>query len=413
MPAPRIAIIGAGLGGLMLARVLQERGIQATVYEADASPDARPQGGMLDISSGYGQWALQEGGLLDEFMALTKPRGELMRIADKSGKLILDSMPEVEGENPEVERGVLHQLLVNSLATSTISWGSPVKDVQPNADGTHRVIFASGEVAVADLVVGADGVWSRARKLLTKKKPKYSGFTLVETRLKRTAASLASQQLVENGSMFALADTTGMFVHAGDDHWVASALHVPENWAGINGVNWEDVQEARSYLSAHFYGWSPTLTSFIENAEGPFVVRQVYAYNFGLRWKNKPGVTLIGDAAHVMGPFGGWGANLALQDGAALGIAIAEAKDEWRPAVAKAEAAMFARAQRPAIRTMLGMAAFFGPNAAAVTALSYEPKAGAAALGQRLLLAGRNLLLIRAQNRIGLWRGPAPEVDSV
>lgn len=409
MPQPRIAIVGAGLGGLMLARVLQQHGVAASIYEADASPDARPQGGMLDISTGYGQWALKEAGLFDQFSAQVKPRGELMRIVDKSGRVLLNSMPEVEGENPEVERGVLHRLLVDSLAEGTIVWGSPVREVQRNADGSHSVIFTDGNMVAADLVVGADGVWSRVRKLLTKKKPKYSGFTLVEARLKRTAASLAAQQLVENGSMFALADTTGMFVHAGDDHWVASALHVSENWACINGVNWDNVADARSYLSSHFSSWSPTLRSFVENAEGPFVVRQVYSYNFGLRWKNKPGLTLIGDAAHVMGPFGGWGANLALQDGAALGIAIAEAGEKWQDAVIKAEAAMFARAKRPAIRTMLGMAAFFGPNAASVTALSYEPKTGALALGQRLLLAGRNLFLIRAQNRMGLWRGPAPE----
>ena len=82
-----ITIIGAGLGGLTLARILHVNGIDAVVYEADASPTARTQGGMLDIHEESGQAALQAAELYDEFRDIVMPGGEAMRIYGRDAVL--------------------------------------------------------------------------------------------------------------------------------------------------------------------------------------------------------------------------------------------------------------------------------------------------------------------------------------
>src|ERR1700722_10933216 len=97
-----IAIVGAGLGGLALARVLHVHGIAATIYEADASPDARTQGGMLDIHHHNGQLALKAAGLYDQFRGLIHAGGEALRVLDRQGALLLAESDDGTGGRPEV-----------------------------------------------------------------------------------------------------------------------------------------------------------------------------------------------------------------------------------------------------------------------------------------------------------------------
>ena len=135
-PAPRVAIIGAGPGGLTCARILQRHGISATVYDHESGPEARNQGGTLDLHEDNGQIALREAGLLEEFFRLSRPEGQEMRQMDRAGAVLFHHTPEAgERLKPEIDRGRLRDLLLGSLKPGTVRWGHTLRSVEGPAEG--------------------------------------------------------------------------------------------------------------------------------------------------------------------------------------------------------------------------------------------------------------------------------------
>ena len=117
-----IMIIGAGLSGLTLARVLHVHGIESTIYEAEASPSSRTQGGQLDIHGFNGQIALKDCDLSDEFRAIINMGGEAMRLLSPDAELLGEVPDDGKLENPEVLRGDLRRILIDSLPEDAIRW---------------------------------------------------------------------------------------------------------------------------------------------------------------------------------------------------------------------------------------------------------------------------------------------------
>ncbi|OQR62861.1 FAD-dependent oxidoreductase [Streptomyces maremycinicus] len=343
-----VTIIGAGLGGLTLARVLHVHGITATVYEAEASPTARAQGGMLDIHEDDGQPALRAAGLLDEFRGLVLEGRQATRIVDRDGTVLFEDPDDGTGGRPEVQRGELRRMLLDSLPAGTVRWGRKVSGVRALGEGRHEVTFADGATVATDLLVGADGAWSRVRPLLSAASPDYTGMSVVETYLLDGDTRHPDRaKAVGGGSLLALAPGRGIVAHRekGDTLHVYAMLAEPRDW--FAAVDLTDAAGAAERIARAYEGWAPELTALITEADTAPVLRPLHALPVGHRWDRVPGVTLLGDAAHLSVP-NGEGANLAMYDGAELGQALAAHPDDAETALAVYERAMFPRSAEAA-----------------------------------------------------------------
>lgn len=326
MTFPRIAIAGAGLGGLACARVLQLHGFDVTVFEQEPAAGARPQGGTLDLHHDTGQVALRTAGLEERFRELARPEGQQMRGIDPhTAEAVLDEIPaEDDYSRPEIDRGQLRRLLLESLAPGTVRWGQPVADVAPTGDGA-RLTFGDGVTQDFDLVVGADGAWSRVRRALTAVRPEYSGVTFVEFGLDdadRRHPALAA--LTGQGMMMTKAGGKVLVAQRTSTGHIRcyATFYAPEDWA--TGLDFADADAVRAHLLERYSGWHPDLLAYVREHDGGFAHRPLHVLPVPHAWTTTPGLTLLGDAAHLMPPLG-VGANLALLDGTELATALATA----------------------------------------------------------------------------------------
>lgn len=343
MPPLRIAILGAGPAGLTLARLLQlqTKPEQATItiYERDTGIDSRNQGGTLDLHPETGQYALKKAGLLEEFLKVARKEVAEMRVYDGTdGRLnfLLPASLEGSGQDrPEIDRVILRRMLVNSLQPDTIQWGHRISDITSQSHGgpgPYSINFSSPHdlsPVTADLVIGADGAFSKLRHLLTPIKPVYSGICMFDLMIPNADQThpLVSQ-LTGEGLSFFLGGHKAIISQRNSRGVIRVYVSFRKEQGWIFGETFEgwekDKEELMRKVEGCLDGYDEKMMQFVQAADPESIMpREIFAiptdkYTF----ESKPGLTLLGDAAHLMSPFAGEGVNLAMADSADLADSI-------------------------------------------------------------------------------------------
>ncbi|OQE37766.1 hypothetical protein PENCOP_c009G01481 [Penicillium coprophilum] len=397
---PSIAIVGGGPSGLVLARLLEVSGItDYVVFERDESstPGPNEQGGTLDLHQDSGQEALKRAGLFDKFSnELARWDAACFHLLDSAGKTIAN-FSDV-GNRPEIDRLQLRRLLLESIPQHKIRWGHGIRCVERRKsdksivdDDGCIIHFTNGSSATGfRLIVGADGVWSKVRPLLTPTRPVYSGKLYIEGKISHNNPSYhLAHELVGPGNMLVLGDEKTIAVQQlSDGHYrVYFGLVAPENFyqrnISFDANSSEATEEIRSrLLSDEFFAhWTPRMKDLVENAEGPFRPWPLYFIKpetVGWDRSVAPGVTLLGDAAHASTPFVGEGVNCSMYDAVILAerlvshcgenTMLADVENvKLEAALAAYEKDMFARGQDLIRRSSESGKRLFSDNASHLT----------------------------------------------
>ena len=316
-----IAIIGGGPGGLTLARLLQLKGVNVKVYERDFGKEARVQGAIVDLHFESGLKVMEAADLMDAFKANYMPGADKFRMVDKDAKILMDEHHHSyvadfgdEHFRPEIDRGALRNILIDTLLPDTVIWDSQFVSMEL-VNETWKLKFKNGTTANADLVIGAEGYRSKIRSYLTDIKAVYSGATIIQGEIdypEKVCPEIYA--LVDKANLLAMG--TGKTIAAqprgdGGLTFYASSLY-PENWIKTSGIDFNESEEVYNYLVKYYEGWNPIFFTLFKACKH-FVPRPLNYFPLDQNWDTKSNLTLIGDAAHLMPP-SGEGVNTAMLD---------------------------------------------------------------------------------------------------
>lgn len=363
-----IAIVGGGPGGLTLARLLQMNGVEVKVYERDANRDSRAQGATLDLHEESGLAALREADLMNEFIANYRPGADKVRIVDKMGHIVMeDSATDAVARNrPEIDRGPLQNILLDSLKPGTVVWNSQFVSMSQQND-TWKLEFKNGSAAFADIVIAADGANSKIRPYITGIKPFWVGYTAIEGAVYNSAIACPTMhRLLNGGKIFAMGDDKTLIVSSKGD---GSLIFYPgfkstENWARESGIDFNDKSQVLNWFKTEFTGWDTIWYELFENASTGFIPRQQYCMPSDQTWNALPNLTIIGDAAHLMPPYAGEGVNMAMLDALELSrCLIGDNFEALQAAIGAFENQMRTRAAEAAEQSLGSIKLLHSPDA--------------------------------------------------
>jgi salicylate hydroxylase len=327
-----IAITGAGLGGLAAAVALQHRGHRPVVF--DKTRELGEVGGPLGISPQtlrlFGKWDILD--VFDEISSATRyfenrdQSGQLEKITDYA------ATPEAGAEHGRfgyadtevsprtVHRADLHSLLVSTVGPEHVRLRHELSGITERDDHVE-LTFTNDEVVRAGLVIAADGLRSTVRKMFSNDDIHYCGSVIFRAVSPAECLDSPNDRLRSWHSADYAKHIISMPVRAGRQVAVDATLGVDEPPLHL----WS-AQADLDALARQFDEFDPAVGRMLRAATSPVYMHPVYDRDPIDRWTTAR-VALLGDAAHPMTPFGGQGANQAIQDAAELAAQIATVRD--------------------------------------------------------------------------------------
>lgn len=360
-----IAIVGGGPGGLTLAILLQQAGCNITVYERDINKDARVQGANLDLHEESGLAALKKANLLDAFYANYLPDAGKLRLMDNGGKIHLDDHTDEHNaeHRPEIDRGPLRKILLESLQSETVVWDSQFVSMKKENDG-WKLLFKNEKEYYADIVIGADGANSKIRPYLTDIKPIYSGITIIEGNIYDAEKNTPNIfNLLKGGKIFALGNEQSIILSTKGDGSIAfyTGEKVDSNWVKESGIDFGNFAAVKKWFETDFSNWDSMYHELFATDNISIVPRPLFHYSSDQYWTTQHNLTIIGDAAHRMPPYAGEGVNMAMLDALELSEELLHTEN-IKSAFENYESKMFERAKEVTAITMQNTVELHGPD---------------------------------------------------
>lgn len=261
------------------------------------------------MHEGSAQLALKEAGLYEHFLKHARPEGEVLKIYDPQNRILLNEGEEGGGGRPgefkgrpEIDRVKLRELLLDSIEPKSISWARKLKKIEPAASSSgdegakkHDLHFTDGGVEKGfDVVVGAEGAWSKVRESLTDQKPFYSGIGGLDLKLSDIdRLNPAVSKRVGAGMCLTLGENRGLLAQRNGDGAVRCYAFVrqPESaydkFAPMTATNPKGVK--KEMLEEFYADWHPEAKTLVLNSDDEVYVRPMYMLPIGFRWKGNPG----------------------------------------------------------------------------------------------------------------------------
>ena len=380
----KIAIIGGGPGGLTLARLLQQKNMNVKVFERDRDRNARVQGSPLDLHEHSGLAALREAGLLDEFRKNYMVGADKTTITNEQAEIVFSDHENYQekafGEEhfrPEIDRGVLRNLLIDSLDAERIIWDSQFIAMEKQGEG-WLLNFKDGRTEYADIVIGSDGANSKIRPYLTNIKPFYSGITMLEGNIYDAEKKVPNiSAILRGGKIMAFGNEKNILVGQKSNGEIGfyASFKAGEHWAEKSGLDFSNKLEMLEWFKTAYGEWNEIWQELFEQAALPYICRPINCMPLDQNWNAMPNLTLIGDAAHLMPPFAGEGANMAMLDALELSQVLCSTQhDDIQHAIGLYETEMRKRAAFKAAESLENGERMHHTNALAVMTSFFSGK---------------------------------------